>query len=203
MTEPILAAGERDEAEARCAQHPDRPAFGGTCERCGSFLCQECRVPGREPPICEPCLDRLQGGRFVSQVPLFGIALMVHGALVLGLGLFAVVYSLFLVDAFAGLDPAATSGDPGMRLLPDLLVGSMLGIGSLNTFAGALQLWAGFGLRKYRGRWLGILSLAFGLVTVLSCYCAPTALGMLVWGLVILLGGDVAERFEAERRATA
>lgn len=39
-------------AEGTCPVH-EKPAIG-TCDRCGSFLCADCR-PTSTPPVCEAC----------------------------------------------------------------------------------------------------------------------------------------------------
>ena len=70
-----------------------------------------------------------------------------------------------------------------------------------HLIVGALQLWAGWRMRTYRSRGLVIAALIAGLLTLVGCYCLPTSLVLLVWGLVILLDAAVAERFARERRA--
>jgi hypothetical protein len=41
----------------RCATHGDAPAVGA-CQRCGTFLCQQCAVPFENDVVCGACLER-------------------------------------------------------------------------------------------------------------------------------------------------
>jgi hypothetical protein len=43
--------------EAACVVHPANEA-GGTCARCGNYLCEVCRTRWREQLICTACIDR-------------------------------------------------------------------------------------------------------------------------------------------------
>lgn len=179
---------------ASCAAHEDRAADAGTCSRCGSFMCAECRQD-LEPPLCRSCLDRIDESRAVAHVPVFAIVLMVHGALVLAMGLMLVVYGASLLWSF-GTMPEAEQMPPGpLSMMPGMLIGTMIAEAALHLLVGGLQFWAGWRVRTYRSRGFGIAAGVLGLLTVLGCYCLPTSLAMLVWSLVVLLRDDVAQRF--------
>ena len=64
----------------------------------------------------------------------------------------------------------------------------MGGIGVSRIFAGILNL-------KFRGRIFGIVINCIGFLSALTCYCAPTAIGVAVYGLVIYLNHDVVDAF--------
>ena len=69
-----------------------------------------------------------------------------------------------------------------------LIGGLLLGVGGLNIVAGIKNL-------KYRGRTLGITALSLGGLAIFGCYCAPTAIGLLIYGLIIYLNQDVSRAF--------
>jgi hypothetical protein len=62
---------------------------------------------------------------------------------------------------------------------------------------GLLQLRAGYRLRSFRSRTLGLVALSAGVATVFGCYCAPTSIALLIWGVVVLANRDVIARFAA------
>lgn len=177
---------------ALCAAHPEQPALA-TCARCGSFMCGECRSEAL-PELCAPCASRLEEGRFVSQVPMLGIVMIVHGILVGGLGLYLLVFGGFFAQSVATA-PTSSGEDP----LAGFMVGVIGVIGGLHMIPGVLQVWAGVRIRAYRSRGLALAGLGLGLVTVLGCYCSPTSIALLVWGAIVLLHGDVRGRFAATR----
>lgn len=191
------------EPRALCAVHPDRAADAGTCSRCGSFLCAECRVPGSDPPLCVECEKRASSTPLVRQVPILGIATMVHGGLVLLAGLFMLVYGISLAVSFSSMpEPVPIDPDaPRPEMIEGIMTWTMLALGAAHTTVGGLQLFAGFRVRGFRGRIVAIVSFLLGVLTVFGCYCAPSSLGLLVWGLIVLLHGPVAARFAQVRRA--
>ena len=189
-----------DSTAAKCAQHAERPARPEPCPRCGTFFCDECA--SESLTTCVVCERRLESGRYVAQVPFLGIAMMIHGAITLGVAVMMTLYGGFLAAAFQDL-PEGGDDPASALLLPELLVGSMLGIGLVHVLPGLLQIIAGWQVRSYRGRVFGVLALATGLVTVISCYCAPTSIAMLLWGAVVLFSGDVAARFAVARPSGA
>ncbi len=180
---------------ARCAEHPDRPS-AGTCARCGSFMCADCRAEA-VADHCADCASRLEQGRFVSQVPALAITMIVHGVLVGGMGAYFVVYGLFFAHTVATAPGAPASELDG--IMSGIALGALSGIGVANLIPGALQIWAGIRLRTFRSRRLGLFALGAGLLTVLGCYCTPTSVALLIWGAVVLMHQDVVARFAATR----
>jgi hypothetical protein len=178
-------------ADALCAADPERPSVA-TCGRCGSFMCGECRSE-ELPDRCAACASRLEQGRFVSQVPMLGVVMIVHGVLVGGLGLYLLVFGGFFAQSVASA-PAAPQ-DP----FAGFMVGAISFIGLLHMVPGVLQVWAGLRVRAYRSRGLGFVALGLGLVTVLGCYCSPTSIALLIWGAIVLVHEDVSARFAATR----
>jgi len=180
-------------ADALCAVHPERPALA-TCRRCGSFMCEECRSEAL-PERCAACERHLAGGRFVNHVPILGIVMIVHGLLMGGMGLYLLVFGGFFAQSLAESPPADAPDDP----LGAVMVGAFSVIGVAHLLPAALQVWAGVRLRSFRSRALALTVLALGLLTVLGCYCSPSSLGLLTWGVVVLTRDDVSARFAPPR----
>src|SRR5205823_5880308 len=61
---------------------------------------------------------------------------------------------------------------------------------------GLLRIVAGLFNIRYRRRGLGIAALAVGLVTMMTAYCAPTAIGLAVYGLIVYLNEPVVLAFQ-------
>lgn len=192
------------EARALCAVHPERPADAGICSRCGTYLCTECRVPGSEPPLCVDCEKRESNATLVRQVPALGIVTVIHGGLVLLLGLFLLIYGVSLAVSFSSMpEPAPIDPNlPSAGVFEGIMTWTMLGLGLLHGLVGALQLVAGFYVRTFRRRALGVVALLLGVLTVFGCYCGPTAIALIVWGLIVLLSGPVGDRFAQIRRSS-
>lgn len=186
---------------AKCALHPEVAAEGGTCLRCGSFMCLECRSAYDRSSLCVTCYQREFGSPIVAHVRVFAVVLAVHGVLLLLAGGFALVYGASLAVSFGSM-PEPSAEDPSFtRTFEGLLVGTMALMAFLHVGVGALQLLAGLRLWKYQGRGLGIAAAVIGVITVVGCYCAPTSMGILIWGLIVLLNAAVAERFASARRS--
>lgn len=132
----------------------------------------------------------------VKQVPIVAVLMIVQGALV---GLLGLVFLIFGPLALLGaLDQGGSQPPPAaMGVLFILLALFLLASGGLLIFAGVRN-------RKYRSRSLGLVALGVGTLASITCYCAPTALGLLIYGLVVYLNSDVRYAFElGERGATA
>ncbi len=178
-----------------CALHPEQAATAGTCERCGSFMCDACLSDMTEKRFCVVCARRLGGGRWLRHVPVLGILMMVQGAMTLGMALLLLMYGAFTALALGDLPP---SDDPAQAAISSIMLGGMVGMGLMHLPAGVMQLLAGWRVRTFHSRWLAIGSIWLGLSTVFGCYCLPTALAMIVYGSVVLHRREVIARFDAE-----
>ena len=88
---------------------------------------------------------------------------------------------------------------PGVQQPPKEFVGIMSGIyvvfGLVILSVGILRIVAGVRNYKYRGKVLGIVALVVGMLPALTCYCLPTSLGLLIYGLIVYLNNDVVRAF--------
>jgi hypothetical protein len=69
------------------------------------------------------------------------------------------------------------------------------GLGAMTLAAAVLHIVAGIRNYLYRGRLLGLVALAGGMATMFTCYCAPTAVGLAVYGLIVYLDPAVMNLF--------
>ena len=139
----------------------------------------------------------------VGHVQVVAILMMVQGALeaLVGLGLVAL----------GGFFPAMMQmemdqGQAGPQPMPAEMSWMMLiiygGMGLLVLIAAGLHIFAGIRNYKFRGRVLGLVALGGGMVTVMTCYCAPTAIALGVYVLITYLNPEVVQAFamgKAER----
>jgi hypothetical protein len=146
--------------------------------------------PGSFPPV-----GRAPTRSMVSHVPVVAILMMVQGGLelLMGLGLVA------MGGIFPVLMRMGELRDGGEGPPPEMVGWMMLaiygGLGVLTLVAAGLHLFAGLRNYRFRSRTLGLVALSGGLVTVFTCYCAPTSVALAVYGLVTYLNPDVSHAF--------
>ena len=135
----------------------------------------------------------------VHHVTALSILTMVQGSLVtlygIGLAVLAFVMPVF-IQAQGGMPrragmPAAPM-PAGFEWMMLAIYGSM---GLVSLVIGVLGIWAGIRMLKFRGRTLGIVALSSGLLSFAGCYCLPTAIGLFVYGLIVLLNEPVKRAF--------
>jgi len=177
-----------------CAHHPELRADRGSCDRCGNFMCSYCQ--SIKAGTCARCYDRTIGRGMARHIPLLSILMMVHGGVLVLAGLFYAVMAVVMGGVMSQI-PQPTNGAQGPP--PEFfgfLFGGIYGfIGLAQALPGVLQLLAGFRLRTYRSRVFGIVACFSGLATILGCYCLPTAIGLCIFGLIVLFGDGTADRF--------
>jgi hypothetical protein len=122
-----------------------------------------------------------------QQIRILAVAEMVQGGLE---GAWGVVFAL---------SPGGTDGTVGA--VPTWVALSLGGlalaaIGLLRVVAGALNMF-------YRGRRLGIATLAAGLLSGLLCLCFPTAVALFVYGLAVHRNPAVRHAFEMRSRGAS
>ncbi len=133
----------------------------------------------------------------LPQVPVYSILLMVHGGLVLLLGLalggFAAVIPIGL--SFEEGGNGAEMDDQDRMMMYVVAIG--YGVMAAGTIVIALvQFWAGWRGYRFRNRVLAFCGVGAAFLSSLSCYCAPTGIALGIWGLILLLNPDIKHAFE-------
>jgi hypothetical protein len=154
--------------------------------------------PFSDNPYAAPAsaaAGRAPGRGMVGHVPVVAVLMMVQGGLELLMGVGLV--------AMGGLGPVLMrmdQGQGGADAPPPEMVGWIMlavygGLGLLTLAAAGLHLFAGLRNYRFRSRTLGIVALAGGMVTVFTCYCAPTSIALGVYGLITYLNYEVSQAF--------
>ena len=130
----------------------------------------------------------------VGQVKIVGILMMVNGMTVALMGaLYAAMGPMMM--AFA-----PPPGPGGGGLPPEIFLIIYGTIGGAVLVVGLLNVIAGYRVMTMRNRVLGLVALFTNVVTLMTCYCAPTAIAMMVYGLIVLFQPDVSRAFEMVAR---
>lgn len=179
---------------AMCADHPDREAKGGVCARCGNFLCEECARAGLGTGYCPRCAERVGVGGKISQLPYLGGFLIAHGILTLLVSFFFAFYTVFFLvlddEVFYG------SGAPPPPGASMEFIAAFYGfLALLHLVPGVLQLVAARNVFKRTNRVFVFVALGSTMLSLFGC-CAPTAIALLVYGLIVLLDHAVAGAFD-------
>ena len=135
----------------------------------------------------------------VRQVPVLGVLQIVQGALESLLGIL-----LTVMGPMMGTILKNSPQQPEMpAAMPAFMAGAYVVIGLGMLAVGALRVTTGVMHLSYKGRTLGFVSLGLGLASLFTCYCFPTALGLLIYGLIVLLNADVARAFEMRTQGSS
>jgi hypothetical protein len=134
----------------------------------------------------------------VSQVKTVSILMIVQGVLACLIGLFYIVMGPFM---YYMMEQAKQEGGQPPPKEFELLFFTVMpifyiGVGMLNLTAGMLDIVAGIRCLRFRNRTFAIIALFSNIPCVLTCYCAPTAIGMMVYGLIVLFNEEVRRAFD-------
>lgn len=136
------------------------------------------------------------GRGMVGHVTLVAIMMIVQSALEIVMGLFmvgmGVAMPFFLQMQGSKNMPPGFSAD-SMSWVMFVMYG---GLGIVTLVAAALHLVAGIRNYQFRNRTLGLVALIGGMVTLFTCYCAPTSVALGVYGLITYLNAEVGQAFE-------
>lgn len=166
--------------------------------------------PYASPPPAHDWGDKnpyapLAGGRprgFVGHVRVLGVLMMVQGAFDILMGLFLLGMSVFAVvmlqndEEFKRIQAQEFSPE----VMSYIVGGIYGGLGLIALVVGILNAYAGWRTFRFQSRTLGIIALSGGMVTVMTCYCAPTSIALLIYGLIVYLDSSVKEAFEMGAR---
>lgn len=135
----------------------------------------------------------------VNQVPVIGILMIVNGALC---GLFGVLLifmgpfmSTFLDFQGAQMPPQAQPQMQQMQQMVTMISIWYVILGSITALAGVMNIAGGISALRYRSRGLVITALFFNILPLFTCYCLPTSLGLMIWGLIVMFQADVTHAF--------
>ena len=141
----------------------------------------------REAAIA-PGASRLGRG-MIGHVPMVAMLLIVQGVLEILFGLMCLAFIALIVWA---PDPELAQMRPLATLVGVLCVPAF-GCGLLRIVAGCFNL-------AFRRRVLGMVALGVGLLTLMTAYCAPTAIALAIYGLIVYVNEPVIAAFEMARR---
>jgi hypothetical protein len=145
--------------------------------------------------------DRRVRKVMVNQVQVVSILMIVHGALASLMGLFfaamgPTMYALFSLEK---KDPRARHGPADEAVFTVISVVYVV-LGLLILAVGVLNIVAGVRGLKFRGRVLALVALFSNVIPLITCYCSPTSLGLMIYGLIVYFNKDVVRAFELAAR---
>lgn len=134
----------------------------------------------------------------VPQVQVVAVLMIVNGALASLLGLLLAAVGPFLF-AVTSIDKNAKVDPEGKMVLSILSVVYVV-LGLLVLIAGVLSIIGGTRALKFRNRVFVLVALFFNVVPAFTMYCAPTSLGVLIYGIIVFFNADVVRAFELGRQ---
>jgi hypothetical protein len=162
----------------------------------GYFSDHPHQVPG-SPAAYDPRLPR-RG--MVQQIRVVAILNAVQGTLEL---LMSLMY--LLMGGFFGLFMRAemARNDPNGEVFANIMAGIMLVFGGMMLLSAGLRIYSAFRNYFLQSRVLAIVSLCLGLLAAFTGYCAPTAIGIAVYGLIVLFNKEAIEAFELRSKGAS
>jgi hypothetical protein len=138
---------------------------------------------------------------WVSQIRIFAILNGVQGLLEIPMGLFLAGIGVAM-PALQRLQKNNIPGPigPAEESMITFISVLYVVIGIPLFISGILRVAAAWQNYHFKGRILSIVSIIVGMATLFSCYCAPTAVGLLVYGLILHLNPAVQAAFDMGRQ---
>ncbi len=131
---------------------------------------------------------RVGGGSSIAQVRPLAIVGIVHGVLLTLLGGMYVLVGAVMASA-------PPDGRHGNEPPPAFMGVVFVAFALVHVAPGVLQIIAGVRLLREKGRGLAIAAFASGLLSMIGCYCGPSAVALAVWGIIVLNSAEVRARF--------
>lgn len=136
---------------------------------------------------------------FVGHVQILGVLMIVHGIIDLLASIFMLVYAWVMPGVFRQIG-ANNGGKPMPAQAEWGLLVAMGGIGAVFLLVGAGNVMAGIWAIQFRRRAGVFIGLVAGLGMLLSCYCFPTSLMLMIYGMFVMLNQPVAYAFSLRRQ---
>lgn len=134
----------------------------------------------------------------VPQVSVIGILMIVNGSLQLLMGILYAVLGPVMFSFFSDFN-RQVAAPPGQaaQMQQFVTVFSIVYVvlGAIVALAGVLNIAGGISAVRFRSRAFVITALFFNIAPLITCYCLPTSLGLMIWGLIVMFQSDVAHAF--------
>jgi hypothetical protein len=119
-----------------------------------------------------------------------GILEIMMGIMLSGMGtLFA------FIDKF---DKGERPLPENMRLFMMIIYGAL---GLLVLVAGGVRIAGGIGVLRHRWRKLALVANIIGFGSAITCYCGPSAIGLGIYGLIVLMHPSVIQLFQSNKQS--
>ncbi len=141
------------------------------------------------------------GRGYVRQIGVVAWLMMIQGVLMLMFATFSLVFTLFMAN-LETLMPVQQREQFERDFPPEMqsMLTGVYGVwGVLSVVLAVLYIAAGFRNLRYQSRTFGIVTLFVGLVSIVTCYCAPTGIALAVYGLIIYFHPAAAEAFRLKK----
>jgi hypothetical protein len=156
-------------------------------------------APKYEVHPFQPNLSGTPGGvvpsGMVQQVRVFGILNAVQGGLEVLMSLLFLFYAVFFPMMMSNPEFNQGGGEPPPKEF-FWGMGIYFGVvGALTLIAAVSRIISGVMNWQFRSRGLTLFSIFLGIASMFSCYCAPTSIAMLVYGLILMFSTPVKQAF--------
>ncbi|MDP7017127.1 MAG: hypothetical protein QGG36_15075 [Pirellulaceae bacterium] len=84
-----------------------------------------------------------------------------------------------------------------MMLFMTVMYGAL---GAVAMLVGAVHVFAGLQNYRFRRRVFGTVALGMGMLSVFTCYCAPTGIALAIYGMIVYLNGPVVSAFDMAKQ---
>lgn len=151
------------------------------------------------PPVFNQGGNGELNSAILVQQRVLSILMIVHGSMSLLAGLLFVGIAIMVPAVMAAEGRRGPNGEnfDQMKWFGFALYGSM---GLCGLVPGGLQIYSGIQNFRLRGYTLAIVALGSGVLQMFTCYCIPTALGLLIYGLIIHLHGSTRLAYELAKQ---
>src|SRR5262245_37085455 len=129
-----------------------------------------------------------------NQVPVIGILMIVNGSLQVLMGVLYAVMGPLMFSWFRQAAPPAPQAQQMDQFFTVFGIVYVV-LGSIVAIVGCMNIAGGISALRFRSRTFVIIALFFNILPMITCYCLPTSLGLMIWGLIVMFQSDVAYAF--------
>ena len=141
----------------------------------------------------------------VHHVRTIALLMIVQGVLQIVLGLILMAFGAsmpFLMEMVKRRRPDPVAEMPPVDM-SWFVTAFYVGLSFMLLVSAGMLILAGVQNYQFRNRVFGIVAMSSCVVTLLSCYCVPTATGLIIYGLVVYLDPRVVAAFASSASVTA